>query len=212
MEKAIKKLNSVGVPIFTEDHRKNLDYIMNHKWNIMRMFNELALNLIEIKERGDIDQYIPTNMLKVNGEHNEDVLYWYLVKLRKRCVEHDVSKMTIEEFDPYTKKFFRDKDISEEEAEEIEVAFDSHYKSNTHHPENSKFFSMDRDGLLNKLEYILDLSAMSIRFGGNPYNYHKENNHFSLSPELDKLFSECGEVVERIFSSEVDDGKENVSE
>lgn len=91
---------------------------------------------------------------------------------------HDTSKYGDAEFYAYRKNFYPiDDEEKESNLEDFEKAWEHHYTSNKHHPEywiyNNEVKKMDYDAVL---EMIYDLSAMSIKFGGNPFEYF--NNHF----------------------------------
>lgn len=98
--------------------------------------------------------------------------------------KHDHSKYSEEEFEGYRQYFHPCSDeIPDEKI--FELAWKHHYKNNPHHPEywvdeiNNTYKDMEPIYIA---EMLLDWEAMSMKFGGNTYEYYmkeKDNKPFS---------------------------------
>jgi len=101
---------------------------------------------------------------------------------------HDLSKFSSKEFKPYAWKFYggkqasrklleltgmSDKCISQEDVEEqFNKAWEHHYKSNSHHPEQWELLNMPMKYIR---QMVVDLKAMSRKFGGTAQEYYLQN-------------------------------------
>lgn len=109
---------------------------------------------------------------------------------------HDGSKYSDYEFEAYRKNFYP---IDDEEKEENKEAFDEawkhHYTVNNHHPEHwiNELGNLEKMSVEAVLEMICDLSAMSLKFGGNPFDYFK-NNFISIIPKNTSFSSDAIEI------------------
>lgn len=98
-------------------------------------------------------------------------------KLAVRIFEHDKSKLSEEEFEPYRQYFFPH-DGEEKDKDLFNKAWEHHYTVNSHHPEywieDGKPTDMDNYAIA---EMLLDWEAMSVKFGNTTYEYYmKERN------------------------------------
>lgn len=89
-------------------------YVIEHKQRVKKFADWLKKNLPELfneVDEGHFDVYIE---------------------------EHDASKFSEEEFEPYARKFFGKQDINGKPLEYVpgwDEAWEHHYKNNEHHPE-----------------------------------------------------------------------------
>lgn len=95
---------------------------------------------------------------------------------------HDMSKYSMEEWEPYRKNFNPvDDQEKENNLAEFEKAWDHHKKVNMHHwnwwAENHK---EDKMPLHNVIEMCCDWIAMSKKFGGDAYNWYKKQTDIVL--------------------------------
>ena len=87
---------------------------------------------------------------------------------------HDLSKFTKEEFIPYAKYFYKDKEKYENE---FQIAWMHHYRNNFHHWQ----FWLNRDGEPTEMplkyinQMIVDWEAMSLKFGDSAREYYIKN-------------------------------------
>lgn len=100
-------------------------------------------------------------------------------KLHDRMINHDNSKYSDEEFEPYMNYFKGEStDKSEKIKEEFEKACQHHYKNNDHHPE---YWNPDKDNVENDMdplaliEMSCDLIAVSSQHGGDVVKWWEEN-------------------------------------
>lgn len=147
--------------IATEIEKKEdeyLDYIIEHRKNIEKAYNELM-------ENSFIHQKVDNKILE---------------QLKTRVENHDLSKFEVEEFEPYRKNFYP---INQQEKQnnlkDFEKAWEHHWKNNSHHWEyrqDKKTFNKDNDKeVLDVLENILDWMAMGYKFNNRPYQYYEKN-------------------------------------
>lgn len=147
--------------IATEIEKKEdeyLDYIIEHRKNIEKAYNELM-------ENSFIHQKVDNKILE---------------QLKTRVENHDLSKFEVEEFEPYRKNFYP---INQQEKQnnlkDFEKAWEHHWKNNSHHWEyrqDKKTFNKDNDReVLDVLENILDWMAMGYKFNNRPYQYYEKN-------------------------------------
>lgn len=100
-----------------------------------------------------------------------------------RIYEHDLSKYSEEEFEPYRAKYYptekETSGLTDEAKSLIEknagIAWQHHYRTNPHHPkywidkETGNPIDMD---LISIIEMICDWEAMSIKFGGSTVDWY----------------------------------------
>lgn len=154
-----------------DNHDYNyLNYITEHKINVMKAFNKLY----------DFWEQVLKN-------RNE------LIYLREKILIHDNSKYNLEQFNSYCNKFFRKIDDGN-----FNSAWKDHYTKEIHHPESWKNYS-SKGGMsrLSIVEMCLDWHAMSLKFGDSSlkYFYNKKSNLSKEFPFLIKDF----EYIEKIL-------------
>lgn len=163
--------------LFNKKDFEYFDYIIEHKKNVM-----IAYNIMN-----QLDNYA--------GIHNCSAMYITkeeCEELKKRVIEHDLSKLSKEEFDGYRKYFFitegeettaNHMDISGKiyNENEFKKSLKNHCVKNSHHPE----FHKGKMSRVDMLEMILDWCAMSLKFGGNPFDYF-----MNKKDELEKKFKD----------------------
>ena len=150
------------------------NYIHDHKMNVLKAFYEM----LECKELDNIVK-------------NSSILY----PLWLRVLEHDDSKYSKEEFEPYRKNFYP---INQEEKEKNKEAFDKawehHYLVNDHHwqhrQNNKEEQELSTETKLACLENVLDWLAMGYQFNDRPYQYYEKNKDNIILPECQKKFIE----------------------
>ena len=135
------------------------EYILEHKRNVMKAFYTYLF-------------VIPSNI------HVDATALYF------KCKNHDVSKFSREEFEPYRIHFFptRNEDPnSKENLEAFDKAWKHHFISNSHHPEF--FFEETNNCIIQKgnmddfsiVEMILDWIAMGYKFNNTAYEYYKQH-------------------------------------
>ena len=148
-----------------------MNYIKDHINNVYIAFNNLFLSRL--------------NQFEINSEYfTSDSLYQAIEDLNKgRIQDHDLSKYSEEEFEPYRAKYYpTEKEISgltDEAKSSIEknadIAWQHHYNTNPHHPnywidkETGNPIDMD---LISIVEMICDWEAMSMKFGGSTVDWY----------------------------------------
>ncbi len=99
----------------------------------------------------------------------------------RRCLVHDKSKLSYEEFEPYRRNFYPiNKKEKDNNKEAFEKAWEHHWKNNDHHWENRQ--DTEYVNLPACVENIIDWMAMGIKFGNTAYDYydeHKEEIHLN---------------------------------
>ena len=122
---------AAGKVDYLEEYKK---YIIEHKANVTKFADWLKENVPELFDEIDIDVF-------------DD-----LIK------EHDESKFSEEEFEPYAQKWFNNSG----ETPGYEAAWKHHWTHNEHHPE---FWLGEDMPLIYILEMICDWGSFSIKSG-----------------------------------------------
>ena len=162
--KALDYINEGGA-----DYQKEYtEYINSHKERVKKFASWLEENCPEVFEGVDID------------------VFWDLIK------EHDESKFSEEEFEPYAQKWFGDK----KKTPEYEEAWKHHYMNNEHHPE---YWLGEDMPYIYILEMICDWGSFSIDKGDlkelSDFYYNKAKD----DPEKN-LSEATKEIIEDILS------------
>jgi hypothetical protein len=103
--------------------------------------------------------------------------------------EHDESKFSEEEFEPYAQKWFGDK----KKTREYELAWEHHYLNNEHHPE---YWDGEDMPYIYILEMICDWGSFSIASGDLGelsefyYNKAKEDTEKNLSEATQEIIED----------------------
>lgn len=94
---------------------------------------------------------------------------------------HDMSKYSIDEWEPYRKHFYPIDDQEKEDSNmDFEAAWEHHYMNNLHHWEYWARTGKDNMPLSFVIEECCDWIAMSMKFGGTAYNWYKSQNNIVL--------------------------------
>lgn len=99
-------------------------------------------------------------------------------KLSMEVLNHDMSKLSVDEFVQYRKYFFP---TDTENRKDLELLFNNsqiHHKSNnSHHWENQtlSFNKNDDEQKIHCFHMVIDWVAMSYKFGGTAEQYYNEN-------------------------------------
>lgn len=117
--------------------------------------------------------------------------------LGENIQKHDLSKFSDEEFNPYRNWFYPCLN-EEKNKESFDKAWEHHYLNNPHHPQY-----WVRENYIEDMppiylaEMLIDWEAMSMKFGGNTYDYYlKERNKKPFSENTKKILDK---VVKEIF-------------
>jgi hypothetical protein len=168
---AFSLLNMINEDLdgYLEENKK---YIEEHKANVKKFADWLKENLPELFDNIDLDLF------------NEMI------------DEHDDSKFSEEEFEPYAQKWFGNK----EESFEYEEAWKHHWTHNEHHPE---FWLGEDMPYIYILEMLCDWGSFSIASGNMKelsdfyFTKAKDDEEKNLS-ENTKIIIE--EILEKINS------------
>lgn len=177
--------------------------------SLFTLINEITEDIksAETEKREEYMKYIEDHInnvksafmifVKINWDENliskSDIL-----TLQYRVNNHDQSKYSDEEFEPYRKKFFSVNDKECEDCEEeFEEAWEHHYMCNDHHPEY-----WIKDGVPSEMsipaicEMICDWQGMAFAKGGSALSYYNSIK----DTENDKvLASTTREILENIL-------------
>jgi hypothetical protein len=160
------------------------NYIEAHKERVKQYADWLKENLPEIFT--DID-------------HNVDI-----EDFDKLIAEHDDSKYSIEEFEPYAQKFYGKQDINGKPLEYIpgwDEAWQHHWQNNEHHPE----YWLGKDmPYIYILEMLCDWGSFSIDKGDMTelidyyYEDAKYDEEKNLSDNTKKIIEEILSKIEEV--------------
>ena len=114
---------------------------------------------------------------------------------------HDFSKLSPQEFLPYRKKFYPTK-WEEENDNTIEREFNSawehHKKNNPHHFENWKEIKGYPAIEVHVVHNMIDLIAMSMKFGGTAESFYEKNKtEFDFPQWADEFVHEIFESIKQ---------------
>ena len=156
------------------DYQKEYkDYIITHKKNVFKFADWLEENCPELFDEVDIDAF------------------WDVIK------EHDDSKWSEEEFEPYAQRWHGDGI----KTPEYELAWEHHWQNNEHHPE---YWLGEDMPYIYILEMICDWGSFSIAKGDLKelsdfyYNNAKNDPEKNLSDATQEIIED---VLERIQSA-----------
>ena len=158
---------------YQEENRK---YILEHKANVKKFADWLKENLPELFENIDLDLF------------------------HELIAEHDDSKFSEEEFEPYAQKWFGNK----KETLEYEEAWKHHWTNNEHHPE---FWLGEDMPYIYILEMICDWGSFSIKSGDFTelsdfyFNKAKDDEEKNLSDNTKIIIEEILEKINSVISS-----------
>ena len=152
---------------------------------------------LERKEQ-EYTQYIEEHIANVNlafekyGHKLCDLLRVPYLILAYKVKEHDKSKYSEEEFNGYRQWFYPCSD-EEKNKELFDEAWEHHYTTNQHHPQ---YWMIDMAPIA-IAEMLLDWEAMSMKFGGNTYDYYIKERDKKGFTKKDKKILDV--VVKKIF-------------
>lgn len=147
-------------------------YIINHKRRVKQFADWLKENLSELFEEPGVEDF--------------DEL----------IAEHDQSKFSEEEFEPYAEHFYGSKDNDFE----FEQAWEHHWMNNEHHPEHWMGSDMP---YIYILEMICDWGSFSIDKGDMTelidyyYEDAKYDDEKDLSPNTQKIIEEILDKIKQ---------------
>ena len=160
------------------DYQKEyLQYINDHKKRVEQFASWLEENCPEVFEGVDLD------------------IFWDLIK------EHDESKYSEEEFEPYAQRWHGDK----KKTPEYEEAWKHHWMNNEHHPE---YWLGEDMPLIYILEMICDWGSFSIASGNMKelsdfyFNKAKEDPEKTLSEATQEIIEEVLTIIETAIERE----------
>jgi hypothetical protein len=161
-----------GLDKYQEEYK---NYIIEHKKRVMEFANWLLTYCRELFEGVDID------------------VFWNLIK------EHDDSKWSEEEFEPYARFWYNDSEHYDYDPE-YEAAWEHHYMNNEHHPE---YWAGEDMPYIYILEMICDWGSFSIakkdfkELSDYYYNEAKEDDEKNLSDATQEIIED---IISRINS------------
>ena len=167
----------VSDPNISEEQRKKekeyKKYVDEHINNVRKIWEEMRNN-----------KYI----LDYFKEQSDSNLDWVLSTVDNLIYAHDTSKYGIVEWEAYRKNFYP---VDEEEKESnralFEKAWEHHYMNNLHHWDYwHATNSEDKMPLEFVIEMCCDWAAMSMKFGGNAYNWYKSQTDIVLGEKQQK--------------------------
>lgn len=155
------------------------NYVIEHKANVKKFADWLVENLPDLFDGCDVDMFY-------------DVIE-----------EHDESKFSEEEFEPYAKKFYGPQDVNGKPLAYVpgyDEAWKHHWMNNEHHPEHWLGEDMP---LIYILEMLCDWGSFSIKAGNMRelsdfyYNKAKDDEEKNLSDNTKKIIEE---IINKINS------------
>lgn len=158
---------------YQEEYKK---YIIDHKNRVAHFADWLKENLPELFENIDVELF------------DEMIL------------EHDESKFSEEEFEPYAQKWFGDK----KKTFEYEEAWKHHWTHNEHHPE---FWLGEDMPYIYILEMICDWGSFSIEkedfkeLSDFYYNKARDDEEKNLSENTKEIIEEILEKINSVINS-----------
>lgn len=165
----------------TEDlagyQEENKKYIEEHKANVKKFANWLKENLPELFTDIDIELF-------------DDMI-----------AEHDDSKFSEEEFEPYAQKWFNNSG----KTPEYEAAWKHHWMNNEHHPE---FWLGEDMPYIYILEMLCDWGSFSIKSGNMKelsdfyFTKAKDDEEKNLSENTKIIIEEILEKIDSVISSD----------
>ncbi|MBR6289349.1 MAG: hypothetical protein IKR19_08440 [Acholeplasmatales bacterium] len=152
--------------------REYLDYINEHIQNVIMMYKEEFYPFLDPVNE---DLIIPNEYFSTEEFKNA------IKELSETIAEHDESKYTDEEFNPYRRHFHPTlaEEMEEDQQSQLDAfqeAWKHHYMNNPHHPQYwyDEETQTSRDmNLRSIIEMICDWDAMSYKFNQNTIEWYK---------------------------------------
>ena len=143
-----------------EKTRDYLDYIEEHYSNVQQAW-------IKVQEKCKDMRIISDD--------------YYFSFLNEEIEEHDLSKLSADEFIQYRKSFFK---TDMEPETELDTAWECHKQSNLHHWENwtTKSFSDPNEWEVHCAHMVIDWVAMGYKFGDTAKTFYEKNKDKILLP------------------------------
>jgi hypothetical protein len=160
-----------GLDGYQEEYK---NYVIQHKERVSQFADWLKANLPDVFEGVDPDSFM------------------------ELIEEHDESKFSEEEFEPYAKKWFGDK----KKTPEYEAAWEHHWQNNEHHPE---YWLGEDMPLIYILEMLCDWGSFSIASGDMRelsdfyYNKAKDDPEKNLSENTKNIIEEILSKIEKVI-------------
>lgn len=121
---------------------------------------------------------------------------FYYFSIDEEIYNHDVSKLSEQEFVQYRKSFYP---TSEESKYDISEAWEHHKKNNPHHWENWTTIKprWDADWEVHCVHMVCDWMAMGYKFGDTAKMYYESNKDKIILPEyaIDFIYS----IFDRVY-------------
>lgn len=160
------------------DYQKEYkDYVLAHQRRVCKFADWILSNCPELFEEVDFGVFMD------------------LIK------EHDESKFSEEEFEPYAQKWFGDK----KKTPEYEAAWEHHWQNNEHHPE---YWLGEDMPYIYILEMICDWGSFSIDKGDLSelsdfyYNKAKDDPEKNLSDATKEIIEEILSKINSVIATE----------
>jgi hypothetical protein len=162
------KLHSEPVEVIQKT-RDYLDYIQEHYYNVQRAWEEIKKKCFD--------------MVFVSDDYLRG---WLDVEV----IDHDISKLSNQEFIQYRRRFFptnAEKELkSDQSKHDFKLAWASHQFHNDHHwqtwtEENSEVRTSTN--MVNCVHMVVDWTAMGYKFNDTPREYYEENKDSIHLPE-----------------------------
>ena len=176
--------------------REYLDYVEEHYNNVQKAFDMFLKRVDKVQELYNKDKEKYKDMYC--NKYYDVVLYiaddWRYEALRQSVLEHDLSKLSHEEFIPYREHFFNiDNKEKELSTLSFEKAWQHHKETNEHHWQNRTYYHKPIKGqellwLQEIIHNVLDWVAMAIKFNepfDGYYNKNKSNMVFKENEKRD---------------------------
>ena len=162
------------------------EYIIAHKERVSKMADWLKENLPEIFEDVDLEAF-------------DEVIK-----------EHDESKFSEEEFEPYAQKFYGPQDINGKPLDFVpgyDEAWTHHWTNNEHHPEHWLGEDMPKIYILEMLcdwgSFSIDKSDLT-ELINYYYSEAKDDEEKNLSDNTKTIIEEILDKIESVISSGVE--------
>jgi hypothetical protein len=173
-----------------QKEEKYIEYIEKHRQGVMdsyeKYFRPLIGQELDLKTCSN-DDFQQALQLCVNN-----------------ISEHDMSKYSDEEFQPYRLKFYptvdeaealKDSDVFNQMIENFGEAWKHHYKFNPHHPKH--WIQPDGTILDMELRYIIEMMCDWLSFGDDIRKWYltAERERAEMSPKTKEIVEELMELI-----------------
>lgn len=167
-------------PQIREKQREYVEYVNEHIGNVQKAWSE-----VKSKCR--------TYMVYVMGPQEINFEY-----IEFNIKNHDFSKFSKEEFEPYRKNFYPvDDKEKEENKEDFDKAWIHHYMNNSHHWDY--WYSVGREDEMpfrDVVEMVCDWQAMGYKFGNTAKDWYEKNKNKIILGTVQRIWVE--ELLKRL--------------